>query len=132
MLTKVTNYVKLSVRAERILDDATSIPRPTYRLKDGRASYVTTWTFPCSDGAGSEVRAFAAALDKRRGLRQIYPDLPAVAFQLSGWERTAVRGMYVVGKPIRIPLRVVDEADDRVQAALDRFLAGSVVHEVAR
>lgn len=91
---QINNYVKLYVRA------------PGMTLHDGETVRGSTWLFPFG---GSGKAALKAAQEKRVTVRDLFPDIPAEAFQLSTFAPSGLRGVPVVGEPIRA-LSVVEAA----------------------
>jgi len=83
---QINNYVKLYVRSP------------------GLAS--RHWLFPFGD---SGKKALAAAQKQRTALRKEFSGIAAEAFQLSTFAPSGLRGVPVVGEPIRA-LEVVDAA----------------------
>ena len=101
---KVNNYVKLSVRASLSLHDDESLhAAPSAE----RAAHVVSWVFPF--GATGDKAALKLAQDKRATLRTLFPELSGEAFQLSTFARSALRGVPVVGEPLRV-LALVEAA----------------------
>lgn len=112
---KPNNYLKLCVRAAVPLHDAEAIRQAPSSdmwpllphgygfngLGDCRR-FVTTWLFPFDDtNKADAMRALTLAQDKRKRLRTKNFTLGAEAFQLSSWAPSGIRGVPVVGEPVR-------------------------------
>lgn len=82
----VNNYVKLYVRAPGFTN--------------------ANWLFPFG---GEGKAALKAAQEQRKILRKELPSIPVEAFQLSTFAPSSLRGVPVVGEPIR-ELKIVEAA----------------------
>lgn len=91
---QVNNYVKLYVRGIGTI------------YGDGDELCRSTWVFPFGDSGKS---ALKAAQEKRADFRRLFPNLKAEAFQLSTFAPSKLRGVPVVGEPIRA-LEIVEAA----------------------
>jgi hypothetical protein len=104
-----TNYIKLTARSLKRLDDADSVRRlssdtPSPLTAEGMLRiYVTDWTFPCGRDPGEARDAVRRAEKKLRALRRMYPGLDAKAFQLSSLRPVHLPGVDTIGEP-RCPI----------------------------
>ena len=89
---QANNYVKLFVRGV-VLMDADCVAK-------------STWVFAFG---GDGKAALRAAQAQRANLRTLFPELSAESFQLSTFAPSALRGVPVVGEPIR-ELKIVEAA----------------------
>jgi len=116
----ITNYLKLSIRASKPLHDAEAVQQlasgqdwslrshAEIQTEDGEPrAFVTTWVFPFNEkSARSRSEALADAQGKRKRMRTKHFELAEDSFQLASFLPTAIRGVPVVGEPIR-KLRVL-------------------------
>jgi hypothetical protein len=112
---KPTNYLKLTVRTGQPMHDSEAVRQapsadhwpllPHGYGFNGLGNvrlFVTTWLFPFDGSSRADtMRALEAAQDKRKRLRTKHFTLPLEAFQLSSWKPSGIKGVPVVGEPVR-------------------------------